>query len=96
MKLESVVLLPRAAVALDFAKSPMTDWEKRAKAMTVDEVYGIASVAVDLALRLIRAAAYLETHEVSNHSHAVKTQNARARRVRKALGFSYPQDDVSF
>lgn len=49
------------------------------------------------ALHLIRQAAYLDARgELVGHAGAVEHQNRRVKRVRKALGYTYPQDDLNF
>lgn len=45
----------------------------------------------------IRALAYLRARRQGNtHAQAVRAQNARARQVRRLLGFSYPDAPITF
>lgn len=57
-----------------------------------------ASNLMDLAVRMIRMAVYLEARTAMGMSHekAVDKQNRVARNVRKALGYSYPRQDYHF
>jgi hypothetical protein len=46
---------------------------------------------------MIRLAEYIEARDYfgKDHEKAVKKQNSVAARVRKAIGFSYPKQDIN-
>lgn len=50
-----------------------------------------------LAERLVRLGEYTETRlNLGGHEQAVGNQNRRATKVRKAMGYSYPKQDIDF
>lgn len=58
----------------------------------------VADRVESYAIQLLRLSSYLDgrCYWQEDHNRAVKRQNRIAQRVRKALGYSYPQNDISF
>ena len=90
-------------LALEVVKHPMVEWSAICTANTFDENRQLADEASDLAVRFARLAAYANgryTRTGSDpdtaHRLALRTQNMVARQLRSALGFTYPQDDITF
>jgi hypothetical protein len=62
-----------------------------------NQLKDLADTAESFAVWLIRASVYLEArHAMMGHDEAVKAQNRVAAKVRKALGFSYPKQDINW
>jgi len=79
------------------------DWREYAAHILPSEAQQIATVLEARAQQAIRAAAYLTNATYSGcaitdqvHAHAVRKQNIAVRKVRRALGFTYPDAPVSF
>lgn len=66
--------------------------------MPVAEAQQLVRMLEANAVEAARRAAYIEARCVDRRSHAdaVKAQNRLATKVRRALGFTYPKQDVSF
>jgi hypothetical protein len=80
---------------------PMVEWEASADKMTTAERGEVARALNTMAERAARAASYFEERYGygcgdQGHSRAVKKQNKLAERIRKALGFTYAKQDVTF
>lgn len=58
----------------------------------------LADCAESYAIWLLRVSTYLNARSylMQGHDRAVKSQNRIAAAVRKALGFSYPRQDITF
>jgi len=58
----------------------------------------LAKAAEDYAIWLLRAASYIDSrvYDMQGHDRAVKEQNKTAYKVRKALGYSYPKQDITW
>lgn len=57
----------------------------------------VPSGLLQIAEHCVRVATYLESRlNGSDHATAVKAQNVKARKVRKAIGYSYPNQPISF
>jgi hypothetical protein len=84
----------------------MTEWCKTFDDLTDQERRELEGDASHLAIRFARLAAYaarrreLQASKAldgsEQHDAAVRTQNTVAASVRKALGFSYPEDKIRF
>jgi cytidylate kinase len=80
---------------------PMVEWEAAADRMNARERAEIADALNQITQRAARAASYFEERygygcSDRGHAEAVKAQNKLVAKIRKALGFSYPKQDVSF
>jgi hypothetical protein len=81
----------------ELLEAPMVEWQKLCEKMSQEDRRETESVLAQLATRAARASAYLSRRETGGrHEDAVKRQNAVARSVRYALGYTYGRDDVSF
>lgn len=57
----------------------------------------VASALEWRAVAAARASAYVQAiADGYSHTEAVKSSNKRVAKVRKALGFTYPKDDINF
>ena len=90
------------ATAYDLLELAMVDWPT-----WVDHVLpfgeraercgSVAREAARAAERAIRLMAYLEARSINeSHQQAVSAQNKAATKVRRAIGYSYPKQDVNF
>lgn len=81
-----------------FASRPMVQWDMLWDEMLSEGSYHSAERwLVDACVLYARAWAYLSCRSnTGSHADAVKAQNRTAARVRKALGFTYPKDEVTF
>lgn len=62
-----------------------------------ERLFEITNTMESVAQNLLRAAEYIGSrYSGSNHDGAVKDQNIRLTKVRKALGYSYPESNVNF
>ena len=84
-------------MAINLVESPMVDW-REAYELNVGNVWSDTErTAAHVAIRNARLSAYLSRRMAgASHEVAVRHQNAVAAKVRKALGFTYFKDDVSF
>lgn len=57
----------------------------------------IASMLDDITTRAARASVYITTrHHGGTHADAVRAQNRIARKIRKVLGYTYPDQPIHF
>ena len=76
---------------------PMSEWQQTIQNMSVDERRELADAAGDLAVRLARLSSYANAWYLNvGHTKALQEQNRVARELRSALGFTYPQENISF
>lgn len=76
--------------------TPLTGLEALADADTYSP-HGAATQGQYVAVELMRRAAYMESrHAGRKHVEAVKFANHAVMKVRRAIGYSYPKNDVSF
>lgn len=76
----------------------LADLPDLVEALHPDHAQLLADCAEGFAIWLIRAATYLNAriYLMQGHDQAVKAQNRVARMVRKALGYTYPRQDITF
>jgi hypothetical protein len=62
------------------------------------DLQNVADLMEYVAQQLIRKASYIDSrvYGMQNHKTAVKEQNKKIAKVRRAMGFSYPKNDVNF
>lgn len=95
----------RAARAL--LDAPLIAWPRRIGRYTDVERQEIARILDSIAVRAARAAAYISRVRTaghtrkgkpgpSTHAAAVTAQNRTARQVRRALGYTYPDQPINF
>ena len=73
-----------------------SEWESLANGLTGKQNNELGNRLADVSVHIARLSAYLDVISLSDHDTAVKVQNNKAKKVRKALGFSYPEDNKSF
>jgi len=78
-------------------KVPPVKWEALADRLSTAERWELMRQLDQHAVSAARLAAYI-TRRISGGRHvdAVKRQNAVARKVRLAIGYSYPEDSLTF
>lgn len=87
----------KSKVAEKMLKSPKVDWCSIATLHPLLEKQEAARELSMLAIECARAAEYLDhSGGIGFHRDAVKAQNARAAKVRKALGYTLHRSDVEF
>lgn len=76
----------------------LADMPDLVKAMHPDHAQALIDCAEGFAIWLLRVATYMNArvYLMQDHDHAVAAQNRVAKAVRKALGFSYPRQDITF
>lgn len=80
-----------------FANTAMAQWDRRYGRMDSIDRNDTERHAAAMAERFARTAAYISRRMIGGtHADAVKHQNAVARGVRKALGFAYPNQPITF
>lgn len=82
-------------------QAPMIEWEGIASEMSAEDRGEVARKLNAQAEYLVRVASYFEERYGygcgdQGHAAAVKAQNRVATRVRRALGFSIPKQDINF
>jgi len=83
----------------EFAKLPPVEWQEAYDRLTVNERYALDNDAADLAIKYTRISRYVATRAYggrNGHADAVRAQNIGVRKVRRALGFTYPDDPITF
>lgn len=92
----------RAKMAQRILAAPPVQWRTLAARIPAGYAQEVASTLEAIAQQAIRAAAYL-THTGHSlpitdtmHAHGVDRQNREVRRIRKALGFAYPDSPITF
>lgn len=88
-------------LAARIINSAPVDWQAIADAMTASERDEVSRKLENSAVWMSRAAAYFEERGGygcgdQGHSAAVKVQSKQAEKVRRALGFSYPKQNITF
>lgn len=82
---------------IDPEDRPMVDWQNIADHLEPEHAAAISSSVADLSVRYARFSSYVNDRYLGHsHLHAVFAQNRIAKALRKAFGFSYPQDDITF
>lgn len=82
---------------IEFLLAPPTEWEELWEGMTPYQQARLADQLDGYCVWAARAASYAETmRNGGEHADAVKAQNKTAAKVRKALGFTYPKQDIQF
>jgi len=77
--------------------SALVDLPKLFETMKTDHIQELCEVMESHAVWLIRASAYLESRvEMQGHDSAVKAQNKVAAKVRRAMGYTYPRNDITW
>lgn len=77
--------------------APMNTWQHGADHIDAETLRALSDEAADLAVKAARASAYLNARYLGRaHIDGVDAQNRVAKALRKAFGFTYPQDDISF
>lgn len=71
------------------------DWQSQAAQTPEARRLELARALDDIAQHAARLSAYLETFS-NGHDAAVRAQNRRIAKVRRALGFTYPKADLHF
>lgn len=70
------------------------DWYENASSRDIDNAIGYLNGMVQFAARL---GGYLEHRQMGGgHKGAVKASNKIVARVRKAMGYAYPRQDLNF
>jgi ferritin len=82
-------------------RAPMAEWcsifEHHERNAQLPIMRRAETRAAEEATHAARLSAYLSAREAgASHAAAVKAQNRAARVVRKALGFAYPDSEVTF
>lgn len=76
---------------------PFSKWEKAIDRMSTVGRMQLEDEAAALAMRAARLSAYISRRmSGGKHADAVKRQNETARKVRRALGFTYPDTPITF
>jgi hypothetical protein len=84
-------------VAMAFANIAPVQWEETIDRMPDGARHQLETHARAAAVHYARIAAYVGGRNLgADHAAAVQHQNSTARAVRKALGFSYPADPITF
>lgn len=78
-----------------FLSLSMVMWEAAVEKLGAEDRESLREALSRLAERATRASAYVGNHERSHRRRVVK-QNRAAKAVRKALGFAYPDQPVTF
>lgn len=91
----------REREVMDFLSMALADMRAVADRMYHVDAGEYARTLDAIAVKAARMAEYLESRGGdgcgdSGHEAAVSASNRRAARVRKALGYTYPRDDVHF
>jgi hypothetical protein len=77
-------------------KAPIR-WARTVERMSATARRAVIDRAGWEAIRCARVSAYVSTRDAGgSHAAGVKAQNTAARQVRRALGFAYPSDPITF
>jgi hypothetical protein len=87
--------------ALELLVVPLVELESSIAGITPNDLDQLSRDLDAIAIRAARVARYVELRGGygrgdQGHSAAVDAQNKTAAKVRKALGFSYPKQDIRF
>jgi hypothetical protein len=89
--------MPRTFTVEQLIDRPMVEWEQAIDGFDHDTRRTLDDQAAAIATRYARLSAYISRRESGGkHADAVKAQNAAARKVRQALGFTYKDDGITF
>lgn len=81
----------------EIAALPMSEWQQALATVPLEHMIAMRDEGEGLVVRLARLTEYVEyVSAKQGHARAVKAQNKRAEKVRKAMGFAYPKADVAF
>lgn len=76
---------------------PMAGWDRHTSRKASYELHDLQSGLAGLCVHVARAAGYFGARSHGrDHRQAVKASNATAARVRRALGYTIPRDDINF
>lgn len=85
---------------LRWIESAAITWPSMARALTDTERRELADWLDSLAERAVRLSGYLEgihtSEDIFDHPQAVKRSNRKVSKVRKAIGFTQPRNDITF
>jgi hypothetical protein len=85
----------------DLLKIPRVAWNETFSGIHGDDLILIGNRLRELAVDSVRLAAYLNARGGEGgvdlgHDAAVKTQNEQAAKVREALGYQHPYEEIKF
>ncbi len=82
---------------MDRLRVPPVKWQEVFEAVAAEDRTGFVRDLEALAERATRMAAYFNRRHLGNdHAAAVRKSNSAGTAVRRALGFSYPKQDITF
>jgi hypothetical protein len=91
---------------IELTRTPMKKWHLKINALPSHVRSEITREANEMAVHLARLAAYAQYVDAAQHSpsetdrmthsHACSAQNEAARRVRRALYYTYPKADITW
>lgn len=80
-----------------FTAQPLTKWSHSADQIPIETRRELSDAACDYSIRFARASAYLNARYLGgDHQAGVDASNKVVTALRKAFGFTYPQNDISF
>lgn len=82
----------------EVTSKPLSELPNLVEQYSASELSELSKEMERFSLNLIRIASYLDSrcYDMNDHDGAVKEQNKLIAKVRRAMGFSYPKQDIHF